>query len=613
MSARKKYLEMFQSPFFKNNESMMSFVHQEIDALRRDFRNTDRITWLLKVLKYEIYHDNQDKLTSKEYQWCLKFEDMLINHEAADLKITREMSPRPLAEFTHDDYEGVRETLLHFVSLGVPKINDMVFGNANYEDLKIEMDGHELEWEETLQSRSVTREGLTLITFPDGSEIVDLETYRSEAEGVAMAHCGNNNGHPGQRMYSYRTVDPEDSTKMIPHVTFIVNNQDIGNTGEIKGYANNPPIPKYHDVIIAFLELDIIKKMSGGGYKPQNNFKTSDLPLEKEMALFEKKPELFNPYRTWKLSGEQCNETVKDVLKNSIGSLYMPSQDGSEDRITIFRGDGISELANTLEMKILELYSEDIEAGYILSNGINYRDSEDHIIKTLDSLIQKKDDSAYRMQAHLKNCYDDEITNHGIDITTGAGIMKLNDLVGDRLLDNIFGKMVVDSAYPYAIEKLMNSYHEAIQSIGNSSGIPGASLHQSSLSGEWRITIPVSTYFENWDEMIKNDSDEVKRVSILERILPEDVYYPVTRAAGFYKDLGEFKFLDVGEPEKVKGGWSHDLSLVSARDRISRTLSFVNNEEIESLKYKSEGLFDVSDKAQDKFASKKTNNNSLSM
>ena len=107
-----------------------------------------------------------------------------------------------------------------------------------------------------------------------------------------MGHCGNSpqKNNPNQEILSLR--QPRNigtQTWWEPHATFIWNKN--GYLGEMKGKQNNKPVPSLHPYIVALLKLPMIKGVVGGGYKPQNNFKLSDLSPEMYQDLIAARPD----------------------------------------------------------------------------------------------------------------------------------------------------------------------------------------------------------------------------------------------------------------------------------------------------------------------------------
>ena len=106
----------------------------------------------------------------------------------------------------------------------------------------------------------------TFIEFPDGSAWFNLNREFCKDEGTSMGHCGNTAGYlQGQdTILSYRTPNPHKPGYFTPHLTFIYN-QQTHMIGEMKGYGNQKPAKKYHEVIKTLILDDRIKGIAGGG------------------------------------------------------------------------------------------------------------------------------------------------------------------------------------------------------------------------------------------------------------------------------------------------------------------------------------------------------------
>ena len=131
-----------------------------------------------------------------------------------------------------------------------------------------------------------------MIKFPDGSAWFNLDKQFCQEEGSSMGHCGNTASYNEEdTIFSYRSPHlhktSESGEHWIPHLTFIYN-QETGMLGEMKGYGNQKPRKKYHEVIKTLIMDDRIKGIAGGGYLPESNFSVWDLDDAQE--LVEKKP-----------------------------------------------------------------------------------------------------------------------------------------------------------------------------------------------------------------------------------------------------------------------------------------------------------------------------------
>lgn len=165
------------------------------------------------------------------------------------------------------------------------------------------------EWHRALAKKRAGQQkgapGKIILNLSDGYKWVNLEKGRCDVEAKSMGHCGNAGAREGDGILSLR--DKND----VPHLTFIVNN---GELGEMKGRGNDKPSPKYHKHIIELLKLPIIRKVVGGGYLPENNFKLMDLDDDNLKKLLEDKPELEESYAEERLNFAKSNNTSKETL-----------------------------------------------------------------------------------------------------------------------------------------------------------------------------------------------------------------------------------------------------------------------------------------------------------
>ena len=179
-----------------------------------------------------------------------------------------------------------------------------------------------------------------LIDLGNGWGWYDLGKGYDEAEGSAMAHCGNINAkdkeheedHPNHhdRILSLRkehNIDGE--TYHEPRLSFIENN---GYIGESKGFGNSKPAEKYHDAIIQLLRHPRIKENIGGGYAPNNNFYLNDLPKDKLDKLLKDKPGI---EKLWKLSSGEVdpNQYPKKHIEEALShnQAFKDLKDGNPD------------------------------------------------------------------------------------------------------------------------------------------------------------------------------------------------------------------------------------------------------------------------------------------
>lgn len=193
------------------------------------------------------------------------------------------------------------------------KFNNPGFTSANLKNLSD-------QYHEDLKNKQKSkpgRVGKTILSFSDGYSWVDLERGYCEMEKESMGHCGNVGMSQGDTILSLR------DRKNVPHLTFILNN---GILGEMKGRGNDKPSVKYHPYITELLKLPSIKRVKGGGYKPENNFKLSDLTEEERNELIQLKPKFENDYLMEKLTGPNKKDFI--LTKDEILRLLDDDDDG---------------------------------------------------------------------------------------------------------------------------------------------------------------------------------------------------------------------------------------------------------------------------------------------
>lgn len=248
---------------------------------------------------------------------------------------------------------------------------------------------------------------------------VKLDREYCRAEAGAMSHCGNQDYKPGDRIFSLRSkvsdhVSLIDSAISIgglddagdyvagpykwtidnlekfrnteleqPHLTFILDKDGV--FGEMKGEANSKPKEKYHPYIVDLILQDFVKGFKRGAYKPERDFKISDLSDELQSKVLEKKPEFLTSAKIIRDRGVSgLNDSVfYERLKAELDMYEIPysgidsvqhwvilAEEPSIDRllarfgIESILGDKISMMINHSEA------DDQNEQFYILAQGV---------------------------------------------------------------------------------------------------------------------------------------------------------------------------------------------------------------------------------------------------
>ncbi len=342
-----KYNAMFSDTFRRYVSDILGTKHRDqltahVNEVSKVLKKDDRILWFIRLMKLNFL-----ALMTKKYKWWTagyeQFEKKEINkfNKAYKLNDHNKVTLNNLsyAEFA----SGIEEYLLmlnHYYSMDIPSINDYDFGG---EDNSLSIDGviedfSELEsiWNKTNKSRNITdnsSEWETVIDFGDGFVWFDLGVPICDVEGRAMGHCGNaGSSDADDVVFSLRekNKNPAGATIWKPHLTFIYNSREKS-FGEMKGYKNHPPKIKYHKYIVPLIELDMVNKLAGGGYKPKNNFKITDLEDRNlQVELVSKKPGLANLDELIELA-----KTVKKGNWPEIEQYILDSPFGTNDYLRV--------------------------------------------------------------------------------------------------------------------------------------------------------------------------------------------------------------------------------------------------------------------------------------
>jgi len=328
-SRKKRYLEMFKSiperfgSFFEGvheksaeewKEQAISRIQQEIEWAIENLKREDRILWYLRQIKIGLYLETDKILETLRKLWKeMSRKDEEENQRIADEynKLVnslptavrksvafKQFSPIPGADNISEYGNKLVNFFIHFLSLGIPKIDNFRFENQSWQDIHRDFEQYEKEWAEKQKSwidiTNELKEGRIspIVVFEDGFRWFNLNRPKCEQEGKAMGHCGNCGGRSDDTVLSLRKLKQEGGRMYArPSLTFILHSN--GQLGEMKGRGNNKPNEKYHPYILRLLaQKNLIKGIEGGGYLPENNFSLGDLSDERLEAIFNARPDL---------------------------------------------------------------------------------------------------------------------------------------------------------------------------------------------------------------------------------------------------------------------------------------------------------------------------------
>jgi hypothetical protein len=273
-----------------------------VDHIREVMIRRDRIVWAMRYLKLlvakeirtmvadelSVWDDEDASEEDAEHQgfFSAKFGSLPAVEQPEVDEIIKRLSWLDMEWMTdQEDCYGAMDDLLnkvsHFIQVGEAiahnedhprpnnRLRSYIFDRQPVEQVVTELRDIEAETKEENRSGVKTTTGTPIITFPDKWAWFDLENWCDDSEAASMGHCGNRGGKQG----SETVLSLREPLKhgWMPHATFILDKR-YGSLGEMKGYGNNKPSPKYHPYIVALLKNKIVKHVIGGGYRAEGNF-----------------------------------------------------------------------------------------------------------------------------------------------------------------------------------------------------------------------------------------------------------------------------------------------------------------------------------------------------
>ncbi len=314
----KDYVEMltglsnFVDSFVKNSDynranerlflAPLNMLSEYVAPLRRD-----KQIWVTKVGRAYITHSYFDmiaRMTGQE-EWAAPIEKLAHRYtqqvtgspELNSLNINMMNSTGNIARFI-----GLMQ---HYDGVNFSKMRNYRYPtNATEREVIADLDAIEVEYKERATGKLTLQPGDKIILDLAPYYWIMLDRAHCPDEAAAMGHCGNSPAkHTRQRILSLRKFADkiDDVDYYEPCLTFIL--LEDGTLGEMKGKGNDKPAEHYHDQIEALLHLPMIKGLSGGGYKPENNFSMHDLGAERRRDNAEKKPELLTAHEQYEEFG----------------------------------------------------------------------------------------------------------------------------------------------------------------------------------------------------------------------------------------------------------------------------------------------------------------------
>jgi hypothetical protein len=268
----------FEIPAIKSTKNLADRIFS-YDGFKK-IPNTWKV-FMAEVLIYELYHLTLEVIpkTDKDIEKFLLDKIKKMASKKYNVTDSAISVYQKLLHSNGIEYQKIKD--LNPLELSTPFIEKLAELEIEYNDNKdllsqlIEIDDSEI-----------------LIDF--GEYVwVDLKKPYCGIEGDAMGHCGNSGSYSAtDTVLSLRKRVTHEGEKFYkPVLTFILKKGKV--LGEMKGRANNKPSEKYHKYIVELLKSDYVDHISGGGYKPENNFSINDLSDQYKVEIAKVKGEDF--------------------------------------------------------------------------------------------------------------------------------------------------------------------------------------------------------------------------------------------------------------------------------------------------------------------------------
>lgn len=459
-AAKDRYIQMFQNlpQFIKK--------YKELELENIDQWNAERIKWAMKTFP-----------KSNGRTWWLRWYKLFVLKQIANTPVEpedQEASDAAKALYTKevrrigaksglgDGVTGYIDNIVnpqqmgqfeHFMSLPVDEIQNFPFEWQTPYDVINAFGRAEGEWQKALAGNVPQREEhRPVVKFPDGSAWMDLGVAGCEEEGTAMGHCGNApTQRSGQTVLSYRTpsTDKKGNPAWKPHLTFILDT-NTGMIGEMKGRNNNKPDQKYHEVIMELLRQPFIEGIQGGGYKPENNFRLSDLNEEQFDEMISMKPALADPYDQFLWNDREVTPELVTKLDNLLSddlNIGFGGYDEEKDKFILANELGSAgDIFSDYSQESSELYIDDDDMGKLLKKYFDENMSEQEI-----SYLARYFNSKYPDEEQITAMTDADIVYEALESEDDVVIDELREVAEDYLKEMVEGEMEqqIDSADEY--------------------------------------------------------------------------------------------------------------------------------------------------------------------
>jgi hypothetical protein len=549
-SAKDRYLAMFTEPvFLEDNGQKKAEVTAMVQWAISNLKKEDWVVWFLRKFKVYYWYTKGDKAELLKSKWFTTFK-----HKAG-----YDAGYDPHFDIQHFEFNtpALARQMKHWLDMSahIPKMRDVVFGWQEWADIEAKFEEIEKEFLGDIDEddKVVDEYGVKVLDFGDGFAWYDLEKGGCSKESAAMGHCGNgyDRAADNETILSLRkrmkSGHPKFDGKLTPTLTFILHKG--GKLGEMKGRGNEKPAERYHKYIVPLLKLDIVTQISGGGYKPENNFSLADLSDTEQKELYASKPGLFDLTTIYKMEGP--TDKFADAIKTKVKPLVLHTtqygadnkQTKSSERIPSYGDEGVllgvdvgvDTLAERLNLDNLKSYADTILNGYI-DGDMHVEDDNSKLADAIFDCLKHESmhyqNAAKRVLAYLSSEYAEIIEDNEYDMTDVGDVGSLLDDAQDDTMETIH-RRADSSAQEYgAVAEVEEAYEKMLNKNG---------IRQQYHDGEWHIYVDLKTFGDAMVE-IKDDGyndvdDETMNVAVLDHLAEsghfEDLDVPYYGFSGY--------------------------------------------------------------------------------
>lgn len=319
-----EYIQGFKSlDLYKEDSSVASSIDYFVRHAMEILKKNSRITWFLRLLKiYEVLdvlEYEPDKLTDNDRK---RLERELRKYE--EVGVSRSDLRHEFVEVAMSDVATMLYHLEHFFSdtmvRNIPEIGNYEPGMKTFTQAIQELRSIEEKHMAKAPEKELDYEPHRYVSISEAEEKEHWEVLPMRIESVGggnlewwlipnytsklikramsdekgIGHCGTCQNHSSQLLILAEAFENSGDPSLVPHLSF-----ELGPDGELlqmKGYKNSKPQPKYLPAIVKLLsEFKLIKEVRGGNYRPETDFKMSDLSDEQRLEVMEKNRSLADP------------------------------------------------------------------------------------------------------------------------------------------------------------------------------------------------------------------------------------------------------------------------------------------------------------------------------